>query len=59
MSTNTEYVTRSKMARILGVHPNTLDNLRKRNQGPPYVRLGNRLIRYPLQSSDATKQAQG
>ncbi len=48
MNHRTKYVSRKVMAKLLGVHPNTLDNLRKRNEGPPFVRLGSRLIRYTL-----------
>lgn len=35
-------------AQLLGVTPSCLRTWRARQQGPPYVRLGRRAIRYPL-----------
>jgi predicted DNA-binding transcriptional regulator AlpA len=45
------------MAQMWGFHVNTLDNLRKRNEGPPTVRIG-RSIRYPRESAREYLEAQ-
>jgi len=55
---NVMFKTRRDTARTLGIHLNTLDNYRKRNQGPPYIRLGSRLIRYPVQALLDWQQSQ-
>ena len=52
MSRNDEnHLSRRDMAKMLGIHPSTLDTLRSRNQGPPFLRLGSRTIRYPVNSA--------
>ncbi len=38
------YVDRQEMARILGIHPSTLDVMRK--QGCPELRWGRRIVRF-------------
>jgi len=53
MNTNSEFLTINEAARFLRVVPLTLRNWRKRNQGPPFIRLGPRIIRYPVPSLTA------
>lgn len=40
------YMTPREAADLLRVEPSTLKTWRRREQGPPFVRLGNRTIRY-------------
>lgn len=37
-----------ELARKLGLSYRTLENWRQRNMGPPYTRLGRKIVRYNL-----------
>jgi predicted DNA-binding transcriptional regulator AlpA len=41
-----DLVTEVEIAPIVGLSPKTLANMRSRREGPPYVRVSNRAIRY-------------
>jgi predicted DNA-binding transcriptional regulator AlpA len=41
-----DLVTEVEIAPIVGLSPKTLANMRSRREGPPYVRISNRAIRY-------------
>ena len=41
-----QFLNRAEAARFLGLQPQTLANLTWKNEGPPYVRLSSRCIRY-------------
>ena len=43
--TQTNWITRDDLSRILGISRSTLDNAAARGYGPPFYRVG-RLIRY-------------
>lgn len=43
--TQTNWITRGDLSRILGISRSTLDNAAARGYGPPFYRVG-RLIRY-------------
>lgn len=36
-----------EVCELIGVKPSTLQKMRHRKKGPPYVRLGHRTVRYP------------
>ncbi len=40
-------LTTEQVAELMMTHPNRLKNLRHRGEGPPFLRLGERSIRYP------------
>ena len=40
-------------AAVLGFQPTTLEEMRRRGGGPPYVRLSARAVRYPLEKLEA------
>jgi predicted DNA-binding transcriptional regulator AlpA len=46
--TESKLLTTQEAAEIIGLHPVTLSNMRMRKYGPPYVKLGQRCVRYPL-----------
>lgn len=37
----------SEVCEIMGIRPGTLQKLRQRKKGPPFIRLGHRTVRYP------------
>jgi hypothetical protein len=43
-----DFVTRRVAARLLALSEQTLSNMAWRNQGPPYVRLSARCVRYKV-----------
>ncbi len=43
----TQLLTTAEVAKILGVKPATLANWRHLHRGPEFVRLLNRMVRYP------------
>ncbi len=47
-----------KASAHLDVEPRTLEDWRRRGVGPPYRRLGRRLVRYNLHELNAWVQAQ-
>lgn len=47
-----------EVAELLGVHPKTLGLWRKANIGPPWIRLGEKLIRYEVESVRAWVESQ-
>lgn len=46
MADNSEFYTVAEAARFLRVSRLTLKNWRDRGEGPPWVRIGPRMIRY-------------
>lgn len=42
---------------MLGVEPSTLVTWRKRKQGPAYIRVGHRTVRYRIEDVEAWLQA--
>ncbi len=48
-----EWLTSAEAAAYIKVHPEYLQKLRTQNKGPPYHRLGPRLIRYKRADLDA------
>lgn len=44
---NCEVYTTKDVARLLGVSVKTIMKLRRRKDGPPYVKIGPKLVRYP------------
>ena len=50
MGTNSDFLTVNETARFLRVTPLTLRNWRERGEGPPWIRLSSRVIRYPVPS---------
>ena len=52
-----DFVSAVEAARILGVSPKTIDNWRWKGQGPPYHKIGRRLVRY--HRADLAKFAAG
>jgi excisionase family DNA binding protein len=46
-----EYLTTKEVAQLLRLKPRTLKKWRSQKQGPPFVRLGNR-VRYPRKPLD-------
>lgn len=53
MNTNSDFLNINEAARYLRVTPLTLRNWRQRGEGPPWIRLGPRMIRYPVPSLSA------
>ncbi len=47
-----------EVAELLGVHPKTLGIWRDRKQGPPFIRLGEKLIRYNVEDVRAWVESQ-
>jgi len=45
-SNSTVYLTDVEAAKFLGLRPQTLRNWRQLDKGPPYIKLGQRAIRY-------------
>jgi predicted DNA-binding transcriptional regulator AlpA len=43
-------LTRDQVARALGIHPDTLDALHKRGEGPPRFRASPRRWAYPAEA---------
>jgi len=43
-----EWLTTEQTAALTGFSPRALQSMRQRGEGPPYTRLGAKLIRYPL-----------
>jgi predicted DNA-binding transcriptional regulator AlpA len=41
-----KFLTRDEAARLLGLRPQTLANFTWKNEGPPYVRISSRCLRY-------------
>ena len=41
-----EFYTTHDVARLLGVSTRTMAKLRKMNEGPPYLKIGPKLIKY-------------
>jgi predicted DNA-binding transcriptional regulator AlpA len=48
----------SEVAEILGVRPSTLVRWRRLKQGPPYIRVGHRTVRYQQSAITAWMAAQ-
>lgn len=46
MQIEQRFLTRDEAAKFLGLRPQTLANLSWRNEGPPFIRLSARCIRY-------------
>jgi hypothetical protein len=40
----TDYLSRADTAKVLGVRPLTLDRWRANRRGPPYTRLGHKVL---------------
>lgn len=51
------FVTRAVAARLLAMSEQTLANLAWRNQGPPFVRLSARCVRYNVEDLIAWAKA--
>ena len=47
------FLSQKEAAAYLGLHQNTLNKLRKTPDGPPYSRIGARLLRYKRSDLDA------
>jgi len=47
-----------EVAELLGVHPKTLGLWREKGQGPPFIRLGEKLIRYNVEDVRAWVESQ-
>lgn len=41
-----KFLTREEAARLLGLRPQTLANFTWKNEGPPYIRISSRCLRY-------------
>lgn len=52
------FLTPKQLAKHLGISTKTLDRMRQRGEGPPYVRIGKHRIAYPLAEIDAWVHAQ-
>jgi hypothetical protein len=50
-------VSESRAAAMIGAAPKTLERWRARGGGPPFVRIGPRMIRYALDDLDRWWQA--
>ena len=48
----TYFMTSQRTAKFLGLSCRTLYRFRQKNVGPPYYRIGNRLIRYHVRDRD-------
>lgn len=48
-----DLVTEVEIAPVVGLSPKTLSNMRSRGEGPPYVRISGRAIRYSRRAVDA------
>lgn len=46
--TEKRFLSRDEAAQFLGLRPQTLANLSWRNEGPPFIRLSERCVRYDL-----------
>jgi predicted DNA-binding transcriptional regulator AlpA len=46
MKIDDNVLTESEIARVVGVSVSGLRNWRREGSGPPYIRIGSRLIRY-------------
>lgn len=44
--TDPVYIGTRAAAKALGVHPSWLEHRRRRGEGPTYVRIGERIVRY-------------
>ena len=42
------FLNRAEAAAFLGLRPQTLANLSWRNEGPPFIRISERCVRYDL-----------
>ena len=51
MTTTTDYLRPAQIGEIMGWSLNTLANYRSRGEGPPYVKVRNRVL-YPLSELD-------
>ncbi len=48
MITDKAFLTTHEIAQYLRVTPLTLKNWRRDGEGPPWIRLGPKMIRYPV-----------
>lgn len=51
-------LTPEEVASILGVAPSTVQRWRRLKQGPPFIRVGHRTVRYDRDTLEAWKQQQ-
>ncbi len=52
MSDTREFLTEPQLAELLGVDPRTLHRWRGSGEGPPFVRIGPRNVRYSRAALD-------
>jgi hypothetical protein len=48
-----DLVTPEELAKRLKLDPRTLQQWRRRNQGPPWIRVSHRVVRYPADQLEA------
>jgi predicted DNA-binding transcriptional regulator AlpA len=46
MQNENRFLSRDEAAKFLGLRPQTLANLSWRNEGPPFIKLSERCVRY-------------
>ncbi len=51
--TNNDYFTTDELAERLAIKPNTLERWRSQGVGPPFVKVGNRAVRYKFAEVEA------
>jgi len=53
------YISAQTLAKMLGISPETPRIWRQRKQGPPYVKLGGRCVRYGVSDVEAWVKSLG
>lgn len=53
-----QYLTTRQLAERLGIHPMSVNRFRMHGQGPVFIRVGTRSVRYSLAAVEAWEKAQ-